>query len=105
MGDRQAPALVLVGLGDGSPWTIDGRSIVDVEPVNGAHPRFVRRVLDGNDVVILGDAKGYYADMTGEYGGGFAVNPKSGGFAYVSTGNADADIIMMRLQRNPGTAQ
>jgi hypothetical protein len=104
LSDGKAPTLVLAPPAGETPWTFDGPNIVDVEPVNAAHPRFVRRSLDGTEGVVLGDANGYYADMTGEYGGGFAINPRSGGFAYVSVGNADTDIIMMRLQKGPAAA-
>jgi Tol biopolymer transport system component len=93
------PRLAVEGVRIGSPWMATGRSVVYVDRPDSAHPRFIEQTFDGAPARVLADATDYYVDLTAEYGGGFAIDPKLGGVTYVMRGKKDADIILMRLVR------
>jgi hypothetical protein len=64
------------------------------------HPRFLRKTLDDAPATVVAAADDYYSDLTGEYGGGFTVNPRTGRITYVSKARADTDIVLMHMSRN-----
>jgi Tol biopolymer transport system component/DNA-binding winged helix-turn-helix (wHTH) protein len=92
--------LVFADLKADQPWAFAGNAIVFVDAPDKEHPQFLRKTLDDAPATVVAAADGYYTDMTGEYGGGFAISPKTGRITYVSKGRADTDIILMRMAHN-----